>query len=150
MSDDITLLSAMPDPESVRRLEALLLTCAQVDVATQTVVHGEMCARTIMIPAGTVLTGTQTNRDNICIVCGDITVTTDDGPQRLKGFHVLQAKAGFKRAGIAHADTWWTTVHHTRETEMEKIEQEMTNESHLLQTTQLRLKAEKESQACLG
>lgn len=120
--------------ESVRALEEHLLTLPQVDLSTTHVVHGGMCARTILIPADTLLTGALTNCDNICVLHGDITVTTDDGPQRLQGFHVLPAKAGAKRAGYAHADTWWTTIWPTALSEIDEIEDEMTGESSQLQT----------------
>ena len=125
----LSLLGGMPSVAAVRELEAHLLTLPQVDLATNHVIHGGMCARTILIPAGVVLTGALTNCDNVCIVCGDITVTTDEGPQRLAGYHVLPAKAGAKRAGVAHADTWWTTIHRTDLTNIADIENEMTDES---------------------
>ena len=120
--------------DAVRRLEAELLALPQVDLSTESLVHGGMCARTILIPAGTVLTGAMTNMDNVCIVCGDIEVTTDEGVKRLTGYHVLPAKAGAKRAGVAFADTWWTTIWPTQLTDIEAIEDEATPESHLLQT----------------
>lgn len=134
MDASLALLHGMPDPESVRALERSLIELPQVDLSTSHVLHSGLCARTIFIPAGTVLTGALTNIDNLCVVCGDITVTTDEGPRRLTGFHVLPAKAGFKRAGLAHADTWWTTIWQTELSELEAIEDEMTSESHLLQT----------------
>lgn len=123
-----------PDPAAVRRLEDAVWDLPQVDLGTQLVVHGRMAVRTVFIPAGTVVTGAQTKIDNVCIVVGDITVTTDEGPQRITGHRVLTAKAGFKRAGIAHADTWWTTIHHTDHTDVQAIEDEMTDEADRLQT----------------
>jgi len=134
MTDAVQLLSAMPTPEKVAELEQYALQFPQVDVQTQHLVHGGMCARTILIPAGTLLTGAQLNADNICVMSGDIEVTTDAGVQRLVGFHVIPAKAGFKRAGVAHADTYWTTLWPTELTDIGEIEDEMTNESHKLQT----------------
>src|SRR5574343_283307 len=95
-----TLLTGMPDAEAVRALEHTLADLPQVDLLTK--------------------------QDNVCVVFGDITVTTDEGPQRLTGFHVLPAKAGAKRAGIAHGDTWWTTLMTTEHTEAADIEQQMT------------------------
>ena len=120
----------------------------QVDVQTLMTVFGQVCARSIFIPAGTLLTGAETARDNVCVVFGDITVTTDDGPKRLTGFHVLTARAGQKRAGIAHADTWWVTVHHTKHETASEIEREMTPEPEALQTSCQRLA--KEDVLCLG
>lgn len=132
--DPLALLSGMPEPDSVRHLESALLALPQVDLQTAHLVHGGLCARTIVIPAGTILTGAQTNIDNICLVAGDITVTTDNGPVRLTGYNVIPAKAGFKRAGVAHADTIWTTIWPTELTEVAAIEDEMSSESSLLQT----------------
>lgn len=127
-------ISLMASPEAVRELERHMMQLPQVDLSTEHVVHGGMCARTILIPAGTVLTGALTNCDNICVMQGDISVTTDDGTVRLTGFHVLPAQAGFKRAGWAHSDTYWTTVWPTQLTDIAAIEDEMTSESSLLQT----------------
>lgn len=127
-------ISLMASPEAVRALEQEMLKLPQVDLSTSHVVHGGMCARTILIPAGTVLTGALTNMDNMCVMAGDITVTTDDGTVRLTGFHVLPARAGFKRAGVAHADTYWTTIWPTDLADIKAIEDEMTNESSMLQT----------------
>lgn len=127
-------LAHMASPEAVRSLEAHLLKLPQVDMDTHHLVHGRMYARTIMIPKGVMLTGALTSCDNICVLHGDITVTTDDGTVRLTGFNVLPARAGFKRAGIAHADTYWTMLCHTDLTDVNEIEEAITSESHMLQT----------------
>lgn len=127
-------VSLMASPEAVRELERHMMQLPQVDLSTSHVIHAGMCSRTILIPAGTVLTGALTNMDNLCVMNGDITVTTDDGTVRLTGHHVLPARAGFKRAGFAHADTYWTTVWQTELTDITAIEDEMTSESGLLQT----------------
>lgn len=120
--------------ETVRRLESQIADLPQVDVGTQTLIHGQMAARAIFIPAGSLLTGVQTNKDNISVVFGDVSVTTETGPVRLTGFHVLPASAGQKRVAVAHADTWWVTLHHTEKTELADVEQEMTDEPENLQT----------------
>ena len=146
MSNDVAALvevvSNLPTVESVSSLESFLLDLPQTDLGTRNLIHGGMCARTILIPAGTVLTGALTNLDNISVVYGDITVTTDEGAQRLTGFHVLPAKSGAKRAGLAHADTWWAMVWPTELTDIEEIEDEITPESGKLQTRQTTLLTE--------
>lgn len=118
----------------IEKLERHVLRLPQVDLGTTSELSGEVCARTIRIPAGTVLTGAEHNKDAINIVCGDITVTTDDGPKRFTGYHVIPSKAGTKRAGYAHADTVWTTCWHTKLTDPTSIEDEMTDESDRLQS----------------
>lgn len=120
--------------DKIRRFEAALMAMPQVDMQTSHLIHGAMYARTIFIPAGTAVTGTMTKLDNICIVCGDITVTTDNGMQRLIGFHVLPATKGYKRIGYAHGDTYWTTMSQTDAKTVEDAEDAMTDESAMLQT----------------
>lgn len=131
----ISALSLMPDPDAVRRLEAAILSSGQeIQVETHMMVHGGMGARTLFLRAGTVLTGALTNHDNICVVVGDIVVTTDAGPRRLTGYNVLPAVSGFKRAGYVLADTFWTTVWPTSFTDCIAAENDMTDEADMLQT----------------
>jgi hypothetical protein len=120
--------------DRIRRFEAALMAMPQVDMQTSSLMHGSMYARTIFIPAGTAVTGTLTKLDNVCVVSGDITVTTDNGMQRLIGFHVLPASKGYKRVGYAHGDTYWTTIIHTDAKTVEDAEDAMTDESAILQT----------------
>lgn len=135
--DALELIRGAPPIDQVRRFEELLLALPQVDLRTEHVLFGRMSARTIFIPAGTVLTGCLTNCDNLSVVAGDITVTTDSGPRRITGHAVVAAHAGAKRAGVAHADTWWTTLHHTDQTDPAAAEAEMTDEAERLQTRRL-------------
>lgn len=132
----------------VRALECDLINLPQVDLLTAMLVHGKMCARTIFIPKGTVVTGALTNLDNICVVYGDISVTTSSGTKRLTGFHVLPADKGFKRAVVALEDTHWVALHHTEHTSLSEIEKEMTDEFPLLLTN--RFLPNKEENVCLG
>lgn len=127
-------LPAVPSNDQIRQLEVEMLKHEQVILDTTMIAHGRMCARTILIPAGVALTGALINHDNICIVSGDISVTSSEGVKRLTGFHVLPSAAGFKRAGIAHADTWWTCIWHTDLTDPTDIENDMTDEAESLQT----------------
>lgn len=123
--------------DAVAALEREVLALPQVEIKTDSVLSGCVNARTIFVPAGTVITGLTHNKDAINICSGDITVTTDEGPVRFTGYHVIPSKAGTKRAGFAHADTYWTTAWHTALIEREEIEDEMTSESANLQTRKL-------------
>lgn len=134
MGTDVATDSRAEHNTSVRELENLILQVPQVDLQTEHALSGKVYARTIHIPAGTVLTGATHKLDHVNVVCGDITVTTDDGPVRLTGYHVIQSKAGTKRAGFAHADTTWTTICHTQLSDIESIEDELVEESSQLQT----------------
>lgn len=119
---------------SVDALEREVLALPQVDLRTTHVLSGGVYARTIYIPAGTVLTGATHKKDHVNVVCGDISVTTDEGVKRITGYHVIPTKAGSKRAGVAHADTVWTTICETELTDVEAIEDELVEESARLQT----------------
>lgn len=83
-----------------------------------------LVARTIKIPKGTPLTGAPHKREHLNICSGDITVTTDQGVERITGYRVLPCLPSEGRAGFAHADTWWTTVHAnpTNEHDIAKLE----------------------------
>jgi len=129
------------DNEAIKRLEELILQVEQTDLQTKHCLSGGVYARTIFIPAGTVLTGASHKKDHLNIVFGDVTVTTDLGMERITGYRVLPTKAGMKRAGFAHADTYWTTICETKNTVIEDIEDEMTDESEKLQTRVLALPA---------
>nr|WP_145546384.1 hypothetical protein [Variovorax boronicumulans] len=132
--------------DKVGALEKAILKVPQVDLSTTHELAGEVYARTIFIPAGTVLTGAAHNKDHVNVMFGDISVSTDEGMVRLTGYHVLPTKAGMKRVGFAHRDTCWTTVFHTKLTDIEAIEDEMTDESEMLQTRTLKLRNEPQQQ----
>jgi len=138
---DIRPTGAHGTAGAIDRLEAEILKGPQVDLQTRNVVIGRMIARTITIPAGTVLTGATHRKDHFNIVQGDITVSTDAGMVRLTGQHVLPTKAGHRRVGYAHADTEWTTVVQTDLSDIEEIENELVVESERLQTRQQQLTA---------
>lgn len=122
------VLADFPTVEQVRRLEAVMAQGEQTNVPLQHLVHGAMYARTALIPAGQVLTGAMTSADNIVVVCGDITVTTETGIRRITGYEVLPALAGRKRVGVTHADTWWTAIFQTDLQDIEAIENSITSE----------------------
>lgn len=128
--------------DRVNELEALILQVPQTDLQTRHELSGGVYARSIFIPAGTVLTGARHKKDHVNIVFGDITVSTDDGMKRITGYHVIPTKAGMKRVGFAHADTAWTTVCHTELTDIEEIENELVEEAEKLQTRQLTIATE--------
>lgn len=88
-------------------------------------------ARQMFIPAGTVLTGAVHRTEHLCIVSGDIDVTTDEGVRRITALQlVIKSQPGAKRAGFAHRDTFWTTVHATEETDLDRLVVELTESTH--------------------
>jgi hypothetical protein len=118
----------------VERLEGIALAMPQVAIPTEHVISGGMYARTITIPAGVVVTGAAHKTDHINVCQGDIEVLTDEGPKRLTGLHVLATKAGMKRAGYTHAETRWTTICRTEQTDPRAAEEELVEQPETLQT----------------
>lgn len=69
-------------------------------------------ARSLVIPAGTVLTGAVHKDECFFVVrSGSILLTTDEGPVRADSGFMSITKPGTKRAGFALVDTLVTTFH---------------------------------------
>lgn len=110
----------------VDRLEQQVSAAPQVEMP---VLHGfghGFYARQLLIPAGTVLVGKVHATEHIFMVTqGDITITTDDGVQRVQAPFQCVCKPGMKRAGYAHTDTVCVNIHITNETDLDKLEAEL-------------------------
>lgn len=99
--------------ESIFQLEEQMKEHEQVEIPpTHRFING-MYMREITIPKGTLLTGRIHKFDHFDVMLsGDISVSSDDGTvKRLTGINIMEGKAGKKRAGYAHEDTRWITVH---------------------------------------
>lgn len=136
-NNPVSLINKCPSNEKVLEAENLILQAPQIDLNTSHALSGKCYARTIFIPAGTVLTGAMHNKDQINIVCGDIIVSTSEGMKHFVGYNVIESSAGKKRIGYANADTYWTTIIQTDLDDIEQIEIEMTEEHEKLQTKRL-------------
>ena len=100
--------------DRIEEMEAHMLQCEQIEIPVQSNNINGMYTREITIPKGSLITGAVHLFDYVDIMLsGDITVSTADGPKRFTGPNVLSGKAGRKRAGYAHEDTKWVTVHKT-------------------------------------
>lgn len=99
----------------------------QIDMDEDTEHHfaPHVYARELHIPAGCVLSGKTHATEHLNVMCGDITVVTEDGWKRLTGWHVIKSKPGTMRLGFAHQGTMWITIHPTDETDLKKLEQQL-------------------------
>lgn len=141
MSDAVAVEMSMQDAFSeFVRINAAL---PQVDLKTTHVINGGIYSRTLHIPAGVAVLGAKHKGDATHIICGDVTLASDDGPVRMIGMHVIPSGAGSRRAVLAHSDTSWTTCWRTELTDIPAIEDELTDESALLKTRRQALSAEK-------
>lgn len=119
----------------VREAEARLQELPQLAIETWHTLHGGMYARTIVIAAGTALTGAELDKATILIFDGDATFNAggaDEDGIRLQGRHVLAASSGRKQLFYAHADTALTMVFATYAKTVQEVEAEMTHEHERL------------------
>ncbi len=136
-------LPHVPTREQIERFEQALL--ALEDQGAGVVIDAEhhfadqLVARTILIKAGTILTGAAHKSEHLNIASGDITVWTEAGMRRLTGHHVIPSLPGAKRVGYAHADTYWTTVHVNPDNcrDVDALEDRLVEDAHGLQRRRL-------------
>lgn len=108
-------------------LQAALGDMPEANCPLQHVFAPGAYARTIFIPAGTVIVGKIHKHQHLNILSqGSVSVFTEaGGVERLSGPLTMVSPAGTKRAVYAETDAVWTTIHLTNETDLEKIEDEV-------------------------
>lgn len=81
-------------------------------------------AREIIIPKGTIVLGKIHKFSQLNILSkGDHSVLTENGVIRIQAPFTIVSPAGTQRIGYAHEECIWTTIHGTRLTDLEKIEE---------------------------
>lgn len=86
--------------------------------------HG-VYGRELRVPAGSVIVGHIHKFENMNVLLeGEMTVVTEDGPQRVGPGFLIVSPPGTKRAAYAHTDCRWLTVHGTHEKDVDKIERQ--------------------------
>lgn len=108
--------------------EMSLRDCPQLYLHTEHVFHAGVYARTIMLPAGGVLTGALIKIDTILILNGDAHVYGEGGAVRITGHNVMMGRSGRKQLIVAISDTYLTMLFATKATTVEGAEQEFTDE----------------------
>lgn len=125
--DSLSISAEAVAPDKVMVLERELNKLPQVECPVWHFFAPGLYARKMLIPAGVMLTGAVHKTEHLCIVSGDIAVTTDTGVVRMTDVHaIINSRPGVKRAGYAFADTYWTTVHATNERDLDKLVRELT------------------------
>lgn len=117
--------NAQPSRGQIFELEEHLRTMPQVEMpVTNHFSHG-VYGRELFIPAGSVLTGHIHKFTNMNVLLeGEMSVSTEDGMQRVSSGFVVVSPPGTKRVAYAHTDCRWLTIHGTNETEIDIIERE--------------------------
>lgn len=120
---NLAQLGNMPE---ILRIEQGILSMPQVDCPVQHYQIEGVYARSMFIPAGTILTGKIHNFENIAILAsGTIRITNGTESYILSAPHIMVDKPGVKRLGYAETDVTFITVHRTDNTEITAIEDEL-------------------------
>ena len=120
--------------DQVAALEAAALERTQVDLPVDHFLHGGIYARTVLVPAGVLITGALIKIPTVLIVRGDAMVYVGDESHRLTGYAVLPAAAHRKQAFCALAPTHLTMIFPTGAATVEDAEREFTDEVEKLQS----------------
>ena len=83
-------------------------------------------ARELFIPKGQILVGAKHKTEHLNVVLkGEISIATREGIIFIEAPCIFKSDVGIRKVGLAHEDTIWLTVHPTKETDVEKIENDL-------------------------
>lgn len=122
----------------VQTLETEAAKLPQVELETVHTFHAGMYARTIMIPAGVMITGALIKIATILIISGKGIVYAAEGSREYNGYNVVSAMANRKQAFFAHEDTYLTMLFPTKSSTIAEAEAEFTDETDILLTNRER------------
>jgi len=118
--------------KKMAELEAIMFDMEQVDIEPVHHFSSGIYAREIKIPAGVTLTGKIHRTEHLNILAkGKITVVTDEGQKTIEAPYVMTCPPNTKRAGYAHTDCVWITIHGTDEKDIDKLEAELITTDYL-------------------
>jgi quercetin dioxygenase-like cupin family protein len=110
----------------ILQIEAQILQMPQVELPIEHYHIDGVYARSMFIPAGTLLTGKIHNFESIAILAkGTIRITNGTESYVISEGHIMVDQPGVKRLGYAETDVVFITVHRTDNTEIEAIEDEL-------------------------
>lgn len=135
--------------EKIFALENELLKLPQVEIETTHHFAPGIYMRQVLIPKGAIVTGAIHKTEHLNILAqGSLSVWTDEGMKLLTASTVIRSQPGIKRAGYAHEDSVWITVHPnaSEERDVEKIRVSLTTNSF----AEFLEYIEAEKQKCLG
>lgn len=116
----------MSHADKIMRAESLIAQQPQATLRTDSHFSDGLYARTIHIPAGTILTGKIHLRAHLNIISmGTILVKTDAGDVEITAPAVINSEPGTKRLGYALTDCVWTTIHASDAATAEAAEDEL-------------------------
>jgi uncharacterized cupin superfamily protein len=112
--------------DRVSRLQEELLKLPQYEPETKHYFHGGMYCREVWRQAGVLVVGKVHKKEHFyLIVNGTVSITTDEGVQRITGPRLLKCTPGTKRAVYAETEALCMTFHVVDAQTVEAAEQEL-------------------------
>lgn len=107
--------------------ENMLVSPNRVDLNVTESLNSGLYTRTLFIPKGCTLVGKIHKKPCVNIVAkGDISIMTESGSLRVQAGYTVTSPAGIQKVGYAHEDTIFINVFRTEETDISKIEDDLT------------------------
>lgn len=128
MSAEICLVESQNDVDLSERnkvwfLESEMRKQKQIEIPVRHDFSPGVYARTITIPADTLLTGRVHLFEQLNILSGgEISVLTHEGMKRVSAPFIVVSPPGTKRIAYAHTECTWTTILATEEKDPDLIE----------------------------
>lgn len=120
---ETTPLDELTARDAVNAFEMEMRKLPQLTLSVRHYFAPGVYARELFIPAGTLLTGKIHKHQHLNIMsAGDMEVLTEAGIVRVQAPFTIISPPGTKRIAYAHADSVWTTIHATDETNLDRLE----------------------------
>lgn len=117
---------------SIEAVQDALLKREQVPIPTQHTLHAGMYARTITMPAHTILVGTLIRIPTLVLTVGSAKVLVGRDWADVDGFQVLPAEAHRKQVFVSRSAFIITMIFPTKANTVREAEDEFTSEGDLL------------------
>lgn len=115
--------------DKIRALEKECVGHEPVELITEHVIHAGMYVRTIVMPAGMLLTGALLKRSTVVIVSGTAAALAGDRWLHLEGYNVIPASAGRKQVFVSYTPVIISMAFPTQAKTVEEAEAEFTDEA---------------------
>ena len=138
MNKELSIISDIPamterQVHKVKLLESLMLKQMQVPIPVNHFIHGGMYVRSVMIPAGTIITGALIKIETSLVMNGHAMIHTGEKWIERSGYNVIPAAAHRKQIFVAISDINLTMFFPTAAKTVKHAEEQFTSEFGLLQ-----------------
>lgn len=128
--------------EKVREFEKMVEHIPSIDIETTHDFHAGMYARTVLVPANSIITGVLIKCATLVIIQGDVTVFIGGESRYLTGYNIISASPNRKQVFRTYTDTYITMVFPSNATSIDEAEHEFTDEVDKLITNKDRAKCQ--------